>query len=161
MTADATANLPLVPPLVFRVVGLLVFGVSGFMIALHSLIIAAAAQRADVAPSTRARAPIAIAGALACRTASIVALDTGERNRRIGVRVGERIEVTLQSVGGGEYAASLSSAAVIFLDVQYCGALPAGVTQCFLFRAVSPGQTILTFAHSGMNATVQDTVDVH
>lgn len=65
MTADATANLPLVPPLVFRVVGLLVFGVSGFMIALHSLIIAAAAQRADVAPSTRARAPVAIAGALA------------------------------------------------------------------------------------------------
>ena len=103
---------------------------------------------------------MALAGELACRSESIVALDTGERNRRISARVGERIEVTLQSVGGGEYAASLSSGAITFLDVQYCGALPAGVTQCFLFRAVSPGQAVITFRHSGMNATVQDTVDV-
>jgi hypothetical protein len=104
---------------------------------------------------------LAVAGALACHSDSIVALDAGERNRRISARVGERIEVTLQSIGGGEYAASLSSGAVAFLDVQYCGALPAGVTQCFLFRAVSPGQAILTFTHSGMNLTVRDTVDVH
>ncbi len=104
---------------------------------------------------------LAVAGALGCHGDSIVALDAGERNRRISAHVGERIDVTLQSIGGGEYAASLSSGAVTFLDVQYCGALPAGVTQCFHFRAVSPGQAILTFTHSGMNLTVQDTVDVH
>ena len=104
---------------------------------------------------------LAVAGALGCRSDSIVALDAGERNRRISARVGDRIDVTLQSIGGGEYAASLSSGAVSFLDVQYCGTLPAGVTQCFHFRAASPGQAILTFAHSGMNPTVQDTVDVH
>ena len=104
---------------------------------------------------------LALAGALACHSDAIVALDPGERNRRISAQVGERIEVTLQSIGGGEYAASLSSGAVVFLDVEYCGALPAGVTQCFLFRAVSRGEAIITFTHSGMNATVQDTVDVH
>jgi len=104
---------------------------------------------------------LAIAAVLACHSDSIVALDAGQRNRRISTRVGERIDVTLQSIGGGEYAPSLSSPVIALLGVQYCGTLPAGVTQCFHFRAVSPGQAIVTFTHSGSDPAVQDTVDVH
>ena len=105
---------------------------------------------------------LAVAVGLACFGDSIVALDAGERNHRVSARTGERIDITLQSIGGGEYASppTLSSPAVAFLDVGYCGTLPAGVTQCFHFRAVSPGQAILTFTHSGNNPAVQDTVDV-
>lgn len=65
MAAHAIANLDLVPPLVFRITALLVFTASGFLIAPHSLIVAASAQRAQLAARTRLRAPLAVAGALA------------------------------------------------------------------------------------------------
>jgi hypothetical protein len=65
MIADPTASLDLVPAPVFRLVALLIFGMGAFMIALHSLIVAASAQRANLPPSTRLRAPIAVAGVLA------------------------------------------------------------------------------------------------
>jgi len=65
MIADPTATLALVPPAVFRLVALAIFGMGAFLIALHSLIVASSAQRAGLAPATRVRAPIAVAGALA------------------------------------------------------------------------------------------------
>lgn len=65
MIADPTASLDLIPTPVFRLVALLIFGTAAFLIALHSLIVAASAQRADLPPSTRARAPMAVAGVLA------------------------------------------------------------------------------------------------
>jgi hypothetical protein len=104
---------------------------------------------------------LVVAAGLACRGDSIVALDAGDRDRHISAHVGDRIDVTLQSIGGGEYSPALSSSAIAFLNVEYCGTVPAGVTQCFHFRAASPGQVLLTFTHSGMNPTVHDTVDVH
>jgi hypothetical protein len=61
MIADPTASLDLVPAPVFRLVALLIFGMGAFMIALHSLIVAASAQRANLPPTTRLRAPIAVA----------------------------------------------------------------------------------------------------
>ena len=105
---------------------------------------------------------LAVTVGVACRSDSIVALDAGERNRRVAARVGEQIDITLQSIGPGEYASppALSSSAIVFLDVGYCGNLPAGVTQCFHFRAAAPGQAVLVFTHSGFNPSVQDTVDV-
>ena len=65
MSADAIANLSLVPPLAFRLTALFMFAASGFFIALHSLIVAASAQRAGLEPRTRLRAPLAVAAALA------------------------------------------------------------------------------------------------
>ena len=85
-----------------------------------------------------------VATGLACRGDSIVALDAGERDRHISARVGDRIDVTLQSVGGGEYSPALSSPAIAFLNVEYCGALPAGVTQCFHFRAAKSNDVVRT-----------------
>jgi len=104
----------------------------------------------------------AIAVALGCHGDSIVALDTAALNTHTSAHVGDRIDVTLQSIGPGEYASppTLSSPAVAFLGVGYCGAVPAGATQCFHFRAASPGQAVLTFIHSGNNGVVHDTIDV-
>lgn len=106
---------------------------------------------------------LAMAAGIGCHGDSIVSLDATERNRRISANVGERIDITLQSVGPGEYVSppASSSSSVLFVDVASCGNLPAGVTQCFHFRAASPGQAVLTFTHTGSNPTVQDTVDVH
>jgi len=100
---------------------------------------------------------------LGCYGDSIVALTASERNRHVSVRIGERIDVTLQTLGPGEYIAppAISSPAVVFRDVTACGApVPAGPIQCFHFRAAAAGQAVITFTHSGMNSAVQDTVDV-
>jgi hypothetical protein len=101
--------------------------------------------------------------ALACGTDTIVALKASDRNRRVSAHVGDRIEITLQTIGSGDYASppAISSPAVVFLDVAGCGdPVPAGPTQCFHFRAAQSGMAVITFAHTGRNATVQDTIDV-
>lgn len=103
------------------------------------------------------------AGVLACGGDSIVALSASERNRRISALVGDRIQITLQTVGPGEYASppALSSPAIVFLDSTECGEpVPAGATQCFHFRAAHPGEAVISFTHTGNNLPVQDTVDV-
>ena len=103
------------------------------------------------------------AATMACRADAIVALSAGERNHRVAARVGDRIEITLQTVGPGEYTSppTISSAAVIFRDVTYCGVtVPAGPTQCFHLQAAAPGQAVITFKHTGDNPAVHDTVDV-
>lgn len=103
------------------------------------------------------------AGLLACNADSIVSLDAGQRNTRVTTQVGERIDITLQTIGPGEYATppAISSPAVVFLNADYCGdAVPAGPTQCFHFRAISRGNAVVSFTHTGNNPTVRDTVDV-
>ena len=124
--------------------------------------ISVSVQRARLGALTLVTA-LVIAGSFACHGDAIVSLSAGERDRRVTARVGERIEVTLQTVGPGEYASppAISSPSVAFLDVGYCGAaVPAGPTQCFHFRAVAPGRALLTFTHTGNNPPVQDTVNV-
>ncbi|MCC6929464.1 MAG: hypothetical protein IT359_10780 [Gemmatimonadaceae bacterium] len=117
-----------------------------------------------VPPRALLRAVALVAAtSLACRTDSIVSLSAAERNRRVTAHVGDQITITLQTIGPGEYASppTISSPAVVFRDVSGCGTpVPAGPTQCFHFRAAAPGQALLTFAHTGTNALVQDTVDV-
>lgn len=107
---------------------------------------------------------LAVTIGIGCHSDSITAvkLNADQRNQRISARVGQRIDITLQSVGPGEYAIPpiLSATSVAFLDASHGGAVPAGVTQYFHFRGASPGQTIVTFVHSGNNPTVQDTIDV-
>ena len=98
-----------------------------------------------------------------CSTESIVALTAAERNRQVSLSTGDGLDVTLQSIGPGEYASppTMSSSAVAFLDVAYVGpSVPAGVTQRFRFRAASRGTAIITFTHTGNNSAVQDTVIV-
>src|SRR4051794_29351663 len=82
-------------------------------------------------------------GTLDCRADELVALKGSERNRRVSAAVGDHIEITLQTIGPGEYSSppAISSAAVTFLDVVGCGdPVPAGPTQCFRFRAAARGQ---------------------
>lgn len=101
--------------------------------------------------------------AVACLADHIVSLDLGEQNRRVEASVGDQIEITLRTIGPGEYASppALSNAAVLFLDVASAGPpVPGGPTQRFRFRAASRGTAVITFTNTGDGPTVSDTVVV-
>jgi hypothetical protein len=94
----------------------------------------------------------------------------GIPSRTLSLTVGQTLELTLQTIGPGEYASppSVSSTSVRFVDVTLVTpAVPAGVTQRFRFRAETPGRAIIMFQHSGQASdpgaglTVHDTVEVH
>jgi hypothetical protein len=112
----------------------------------------------------RRLATLAVAAStISCGGDTLVALTASDRNRRVGAHVGDRIEITLQTIGSGEYASppAISSPALSFLDVAGCGeSIPSGGTQCFHFRAAQPGTAVVTFTHTDQNPPVQDTVDV-
>ena len=88
----------------------------------------------------------------------------GYPGRSLSVAVGQGLNVTLQTVGPGEYASppTVSSVALRFLGDSLIGPpIPAGPTQQFRFIGQVHGQAIITFHHTGDNPTVVDTVFVH
>ena len=99
----------------------------------------------------------------ACGGKNPVAVSIVGRSQSLTVPVGTQFNVTLQTIGPGEYSSppTVSSAAVHFLDVSEATfAVPAGPTQLFRFDATTFGKAILVFQHTGDNPTVEDTVDV-
>ena len=100
---------------------------------------------------------------LACNSDDIVSAN-GTPERTFSLKMGQELELTLQSIGPGDYTSPplISTASIKFLEVTLIGPpVPAGVTQRFRFSAVSPGEAVITFQHSGNNPTIQDTVDIH
>jgi hypothetical protein len=88
----------------------------------------------------------------------------GAPDRTLDVAVGQELDVTLQTVGPGEYESppSISSHALQYLSVVLVSPyVPAGPTQQFRFKAEAPGQAIVVFQHSGNNPTISDTVNVY
>ncbi len=88
----------------------------------------------------------------------------GAPSQTFSVKAGRELELTLQTVGPGEYASppTLSTSAVRFLEVRLVTpAVPAGPTQRFRFVAVRPGQAIIVFHHTEQGQVVEDTVNVH
>jgi hypothetical protein len=88
----------------------------------------------------------------------------GITTRTVSVRVGQDLDLTLQTIGPGQYVSppSVSSGSLRFLDAAFVGPfVPAGPTQRFHFKADAPGQAVITFGHTGQNPVVQDTVNVH
>ena len=78
-------------------------------------------------------------------------LDNSDSGRTITVQVDDEIEVTLQTIGPGQYGSpDLSSTAVSFLGAAQVGnPNPAGPTQLYRFEAVASGQTVITIPHVG------------
>jgi hypothetical protein len=79
------------------------------------------------------------------------------------VSAGEQFNLRLQSIGPGEYTSPpvISQPSLQFLGVALVGPhVPAGVTQEFTFKAKAPGRVLVTFTHTGISATVVDTVDI-
>jgi hypothetical protein len=87
----------------------------------------------------------------------------GSNSQTFIVLAGSEFTVTLGTVGSGEYSSppTVSSGVVQFLDVLLVGPyIPAGPTQRFRFNAATRGTAIVIFQHTGMNRTVEDTVQV-
>lgn len=91
------------------------------------------------------------------------ALGNGDNGRLLFVGLGDEIDVTLQTIGPGEYdeLPSVSSAAVTFLSVSLLTpSNPAGPKQLFQFRAVATGHAVISIPHTGQNPRFGITVDV-
>jgi hypothetical protein len=80
-----------------------------------------------------------------------ISLSNDDAGRIVVAAVGDRIEVTLQTIGPGQYGnPTMSSRAVLFLDESSVGPpIPAGPTQLYRFEAIASGQADITVPHSG------------
>lgn len=97
-----------------------------------------------------------------CGSGSLEA--NGVPSQTLSIEAGRVLELTLQTIGPGEYASPplVSSAAVRFLDVQPVSpAVPAGPTQLFRFEAVTPGVAVIVFHHTVEDVPIEDTINVH
>jgi len=80
------------------------------------------------------------------------------------VAVGEELDLTLQTVGPGEYQSPprVSSSSLQFLDAAPITPTSRwGIAQVFRFKGAIPGQAIVVIHHSGKSPVISDTVNVH
>jgi hypothetical protein len=88
----------------------------------------------------------------------------GHPNEVLSITVGQELDLTLQTIGPGEYASppAVSTGAIQFLGVSLVSpAVPAGPTQQFRFTGVRRGTAVIVVHHTGQGATVEATVEVH
>jgi hypothetical protein len=108
------------------------------------------------------RGLIVALGLTGCGQAALEA--NGVPSHTLSITTGRELEITLQTIGPGEYASPpvVSSTDVRFLDVRVVTpAVPAGPTQRFRFEAVGQGVAVIVFHHTGQNPTIEDTIIVH
>ena len=81
----------------------------------------------------------------------IISVDNSNAGQTVTASIGEEIEVTLQTVGPGQYGdPTISSEAVKFLNESPTGTPnPGGARQLYRFGAVSSGQVDITIPHTG------------
>ena len=110
----------------------------------------------------RPRTIVAVAAAVLLGGCSDPVSITDTHGRSFSVRRGTDFDVTLQTVGPGEFASppTMSSSVVRFLDVTNPQAVPAGPTQRFRFHAAERGRAIITFRHTWTTQIIEDTVEV-
>ncbi len=85
------------------------------------------------------------------RPIQTISLGNADAGRTVAAGVGDRIEVTLQTIGPGQYGdPSVSSRATVFLGESPVGPPnPGGPTQLFRFEAIAPGRADITIPHTG------------
>ena len=106
---------------------------------------------------------LALGTVLGCHSEPSYGFTSTDNNRPISVTFMSTMDITLQTVGPGEYLSppDVSSDALVFLNVSYVTpANPGGATQRFRFRAAARGVAVVTFRHSERDQVVQDTVTV-
>lgn len=81
----------------------------------------------------------------------IISVDNGSAGQSVVASVGEKIEITLQTVRPGQYGDPiLSSRSVKFLEESSAGTPnPGGPRQLYRFEAVSSGKVNITIPHTG------------
>jgi hypothetical protein len=84
-------------------------------------------------------------------TNTTIALSNSDIGRNIAAQVGDTIEVTLQTIGPGQYGTpTVTGASLQFLGEFSAGpSNPGGPRQLFRFEASSVGQAYVTVPHVG------------
>ena len=90
----------------------------------------------------------------------ILFLTNANNGQRVAGVVGQRIEISLATIGPGSYGdPSVSSAAIRFRNVAWPQSqTPAGPTQIYIFEGTAEGEAEIRIAHSGrgsFSVTVQ------
>ena len=90
----------------------------------------------------------------------ILFLTNANNGQRVAVVVGQRIEISLATIGPGSYGDPIvSSAAICFRSVAWPKSqTPGGPTQLFIFDAMAEGEAEIRIPHSGrgsFSVTVQ------
>ena len=101
--------------------------------------------------------PIAIVGLAAALTGSCsttpapIALDNSVGGRVVAVVTGQEADLTLQTLGPGQYGApTLSSSSVTFEGMSFSPLQnPGGPRQVYRFRAVASGTSDISIPHVG------------
>ena len=96
-------------------------------------------------------------------SAKVWSLNSGDNGRLLSVGLGDEIDVTLQTIGPGEYDEhpSVSSPAIAFSKVSILTpANPAGPRQLFQFTAVAAGHTVISIPHTVQNVRFEISADV-
>jgi hypothetical protein len=80
----------------------------------------------------------------------IISLTNDDSGRSVVVSVGDTIEVTLQTIGPGQYGDPIvSSGSIKFLEEsQAITPIPAGPTQLYRFKVVNSGQIEIAIPHT-------------
>jgi len=90
-------------------------------------------------------------------------LNNGNAGQTVAVARGDTVDITLQTIGPGEYGTpELSSLAIRFekmLPTQVI--LPAGPTQIYQFVAYSPGQATISISHTYQSTVFTVIVEVN
>lgn len=111
--------------------------------------------------STRGLIALVIVG---CGNDPVAVAVTDARSQTARVPTGAEFTVTLGTAGPGNYVTpTISAPAVVaYVTVNDVGPfVPAGERQRFQFKATARGQAILTFRHTVMGPTVEDTIRVY
>jgi hypothetical protein len=94
---------------------------------------------------------------------NVLSFGNGDNGRVLSVRLDDEIDVTLQTIGPGQYDEhpSVSSPAVAFSKVTLVmPPNPGGPKQLFQFRAVTAGHAVISIPHTVQNPRFEITVDV-
>jgi hypothetical protein len=80
-----------------------------------------------------------------------ISLNNTDTGRSVVAAVGDKIEVTLQTIGPGQYGDPIvSSDSVMFLGESSAGAPnPGGARQLYQFDAVASGRADISIPHTG------------
>ncbi len=93
---------------------------------------------------------------------SVLTLSGADSGDTVKVAVGWSIEIKLQTIGPGEYETpEISTSSVQFLSSDIVmPAIPAGPTQLYRFRAVTPGTATVAIPHSVQAESYTITINV-
>lgn len=91
----------------------------------------------------------------------VLSLNFTNDGQHLAASVGQQIEITLRTIGPGQYGTpQVSSPSIRFENVAWPGQIPAGPTQIFIFDAAAEGEAQVHIPHTVQNVSFTVTIQV-